>query len=627
MLKFHKLVFFILVLMLPLMPADAQQAIDTDAFPTVAALENTIIPPRDRVELARRLLGVESIPPVPENPPARQVGERDMFHVTDSSADRSFEVPAILRVVGDHIYLWVEEGASVRDEDLQALADAFDTRIYDQARELWGSEASPGIDGDPRVHGLFARGLGMTTAAYVMSDHGYPDEAVPTSNEREMFFFNLDAIETDVYLPAIESIVAHEFQHMIRNNLQINEETWMNEGFSEFTQLYLYGLLDSSIFSFLTQPGTQLNSWNEASGARMANYGAALMFLTYFYDRYGIDAIQALSADMSPRGLQAVDNVLRDMGEPGADAFFADWVLANTFLAPETVYGYDSLPPLGMTASIAAMAIEYPFSYADVANQYGTDYIQLPVVEGVKALEIRFELPDVVPLIAAEGDGHFLYSNRGDMSNTHVTRAFDLTGVTSATLNYRLWYHIERLWDYGYVMISDDGGDTWNIVATERTTSENPHHTAYGAGYTGVSGDGAVSTWVEESVSLDAYAGREILVRFEMITDDAVNQAGMAVDDVRIDAIGYAENFESGDGGWSFEGWIITDNRLPQTAWVQAVQRVGDELVVTRWQPEATVNEWTLDLVEGVDTIMLSVSPFAPVTTVPTPYRLLAEIR
>lgn len=623
----NKLVFFILVLMLPLFPVDAQQAIDTDAFPTVAALENTIIPPRDRVELAQRLRGVESIPPAPENPPARQVGERDVFYVTDSSADRSFEVPAILRVIGDHIYLWVEEGANVRDEDLQALADGFDTRIYDQARELWGSEASPGIDGDPRVHGLFARGLGMTTAAYVTSDHGYPDEAVPTSNEREMFFFNLDAIGTDIYLPAIEGVVAHEFQHMIRNNLQINEETWMNEGFSEFTQLYLYGQPDSTIFSFLTQPGTQLNSWNEASGARMANYGAALMFLTYFYDRYGIDAMKALSADMSPRGLQSVDNVLRAMGEPGVDVFFADWVLANTFLAPDSIYGYDSLPPLGMTASLASMAIQYPFTYADIANQYGTDYIQLPIVEGVKALDIRFEIPDVVSLIAAEGDGHFLYSNRGDMSNTHFTRAFDLTGVTSATLNYRLWYHIERLWDYGYVMISDDGGETWDIIATEHTTTENPHHTAYGAGYTGVSGGGAVPAWVEESVSLDAYAGREILVRFEMITDDAVNQAGMAVDDVRIDAIGYAEDFESGDGGWLSEGWIITDNRLPQYAWVQAVQRVGGELVVTRWQPEATVNEWTLDLVEGADTILLAISPFAPVTTVPTPYRLVAEIR
>ncbi len=40
----------------------------------------------------------------------------------------------------------------------------------------------------------------------------------------------------------------------------------------------------------------------------------------------------------------------------------------------------------------------------------------------------------------------------------------------------------------------------------------------------------AQALWIEESLSLDAYAGENILVRFEMITDDAVNQAGMAIE-------------------------------------------------------------------------------------------------
>ena len=106
-----------------------------------------------------------------------------------------------------------------------------------------------------------------------------------------MFFFNLDAIGQDFPLRAVESIVAHEFQHMIRFNLQVNSETWLNEGLSMFTQLYLYNGMDGTIFSFLNEPNTQLDDWNANPGERAANYGAATLFLTYFFERYGINAI------------------------------------------------------------------------------------------------------------------------------------------------------------------------------------------------------------------------------------------------------------------------------------------------------------------------------------------------
>ena len=68
-----------------------------------------------------------------------------------------------------------------------------------------------------------------------------------------------------------------------------------------------------------------------------------------------------------------------------------------------------------------------------------------------------------------------------------------------------------------------------------------------------------------------------------MITDEGTNQPGMLIDDVSIPEIGYASDFESGDGGWQAEGWIRTDNVLPQQVWVQAVQRVGKDISVSRW--------------------------------------------
>jgi len=616
----------LLVLALVLLSSSVMAQDVNPEYPTLTELASEPIPPRDRLELAVRLRGVTDIPAPPATPPERQVGDQDQFRVTNSSEGYTRDITATLEVAGEHIYLWVEDGANVSTRDLQDLADFFDNEVYDQVRTLWGSEAQPGIDGDLPVHGLFAYQLGGSTAAYVSSDDSYPRAAVEGSNEREMFFFNLDALGTsfDVYSTGV--IVAHEFQHMIRQNLQFNEETWMNEGLSTFTEFYLNGTPDFFAYDFLFMPQTQLNYWNEDGNLRGANYGAAQMFLIYFYDRYGLEALQQLSADNAPRGLQSVDDVLRAMDEPGVDEFFADWVVANRTIGSNWDLGYQSLDNFGTTATDQATYTRYPVSVRGEVPQYAAHYYTLLPMTGVKAMEVSLAIPDSAALIDADISGTVAYSNRGDMTDTTLTRAFDLTGVTSATLDYRLWFHLEDEWDYGYVMISEDEGATWDIVPTPHTTDADPYGTSYGDGYTGTSG-GSVATWIDESLSLDAYAGENILVRFEMITDDAVNQAGVAIDDVRIDALNYSEDFEGAAEGWDFQGWIRTDNRLPQSAWVQMIETVNGEVQVTRWLAEDSEQTWSFTPNADAESLVLVITPFSPVTTIPVPYQLRVDTK
>jgi immune inhibitor A len=599
-------------------PAAAQTVHDNPDYPTVEALNAAVIPLRDRVELAERLRGVNDIPPTPASAPTRQVGEHEVF--TASNDDLTLTIPATLQVVGDHIYLWVEDNANVNLAELQALARDFDTLIYPNVRDLWGDESNPGVDGDSRIYALFAHNLGASVAAYFASDHTFPKEVVPYSNEHEMFFFNLDATGSNLAGEDVESIVSHEFQHMIRFNLQQNTETWLNEGLSEFTQFYFYGQLDGSVFSFLGDSNTQLNSWNAEPGGRAANYGAAALFLTYFYDRYGIDAMSALSADHDLRALDAVDAVLLARGEPGVNDFFGDWVLANLLLDPtfeDGRYGYQNLvgliPPL-----FQDVTSRYPFTYQGEANQYAAHYFDLHNLGEANALDIHLDAPASVGLIPARASSgvHFWYSNRADMADMRLTHTFDLSDVTAATLNYRLWYDIEADWDYGYVMVSDDDGATWDILPAQHTTSDDPQHVAYGVGYSGAS-----AGWVDESLPLDAYAGKEILVRFEMITDDGVTRPGIGLDDVSIPEIGYSTDFEADDGGWQPEGWLWTDNRLPESGWLQVAQKAGEETIdVQRWQIDQA--DYRVELEPGVDEVVVALSPFAPVTTVPMPYTL-----
>jgi hypothetical protein len=614
----------LLALLLVAAPASADETV---LFPTVDALETTFIPPRDRIDLARRLRRVSQFPTPPSEPPAYALGDRAVFYVGGGDASGTQPVEAELRAIGRQIALWVDVRGAIPDEDLERLAEEFDRRIYPEVIALWGAERTAGVDGDPRIHGLFARGLGQSMIAYFASDHSYPVEAVPTSSARDMLFFNLDYFANQPMNADAFSVAAHELQHLIRHTIQPNEETWVNEGLSLFTEHYLYDRFMGEALSFLAMPDTQLNDWAETPSLRINDYGAAALFMVYLYQQIGLEGMQAFSADNAPRGWTSLDRVLRQRGIESAfgvspaDDLFADWVAANLIGDhSNSQYGYPSLFRMRTrTHTDQIGALEVDFS-AD-ARQYAADYYHLLNGAG-KIVDLTVTLDAEAPLIPSDANPTpFFYSNRADMSSTRLTRAFDLTGVSSAALEFDLWFHIERDWDYGYVMISADGGATWDIQSTERTTTRDPYRVAYGAGYSGASGG-----WVRERAPLDAYAGREILVRFEMITDDAVTQPGMAIDNIAIDAIGYAADFDDGDDGWIAEGWLRTDNRLPQRAWVQLIYHNGAEVRVQRWLHPGGEARFIHETPFDFSYVYLAISPFAPVTTVPADYRVVMSL-
>ena len=70
---------------------------------------------------------------------------------------------------------------------------------------------------------------------------------------------------------------------------------------------------------------------------------------------------------------------------------------------------------------------------------------------------------------------------------------------------------------------------------------------------------------MQETVDLSAYAGEKVQLRFEYITDAAVNGEGFLLDDVSIPQINYFSDFETDSGGWDSAGWVRIQNSLPQT--------------------------------------------------------------
>ena len=532
--------------------------------------------------------------------PEYDVGDQGIFHVSNSDTFEQFDVTATLVSKEPNVYMWVDD-KWLTLVDRSAVASAgkeFSEEIVPRDRELFGAEWSPGIDCDTRLHVLHTSNTGA--GGYFSSVDQYIAAVREDSNEREMFYIDVEGIGgpnmigSSYYL----GVLAHEFQHMIHFRIDRNEDSWANEGLADLA-MFLNGYSTGGHeFSFADDPNTQLNFWPEGGG-RGANYGASFTFWLYVYDKYGEDGIKAIVADRL-NGLDGVAEALRQVGYRGAlDDFFADWAVAKFLDNPSLEdgrYGFAKTDP--PTALLAETIDRYPYRAGSPVSvsQYAARYVML---FGQKDVRVDFSGSTKARMIDAQPHGgqYFWWSNRGDFANMRLTREVDLTGVSQATLSYWAWFDIEEDWDYGYLTVSADGGQTYQILKTPSGTDRDPNYSNLGWGYTGNSGGGEFPQWVQERVDLTPYAGKKILLRFEIANDVAVNLPGLAIDDIEIPEIGFKDDAES-DTGWMAEGWIRTNNFVPQNFIAQVIGYGKDGVTsVTRLPINAdNIGAWDIPL-------------------------------
>ncbi len=632
------------------MPLGDVEPLPEEAYETLHALAEAEIPNSDLHELGIRFLGVPAdTPRTLDTPdPDYPVGTRRTFNVSDVDTDRQFEIEAILIYKTEHVYMWVEDGARFNERALIQAADLFTEHTYPTTREFFGSEWNPGVDNDPRLSILHARGLGRTVAGYFSSPDSYVRAVREDSNEMEMFYINIQNVTLgdDFY----NGVLAHEFQHMIHWYNDRNEETWLNEGCSELAMAinertyHKPGTYDvgGSEYAYLTRPDTQLTTWPEGTaGSAAANYGAAYLFMEYFLERFGEDATQAL-VNHEENGMDSVDAVLNEELDLNFThkEFFADWTIANLLddnSLADGRYGYTELDLVPPRIDTSISGSDLPSTYRSDVRQYGVDYIEITANAPVR---FTFSGGNLVGLMATQAhSGQYLWwSNRADESDTRLTRWLDLTDAESASVRFWAWYSIEVDWDYAYLVVgSAEGalpatldalndpasGVAWEILDDDglNCTTTNPNGNSFGCGFTGNS-----QGWVQLEADLSDYVGQEIALRFEYITDAAVNQPGFALDDVEIlidGSVAFSYDFEEEDDSWLAEGFVRHANLLPQE-WLVQLVTFGPE---TRVEPlllagEGTQGEWIIPLDNQTRRAIIALSALAPVTTEVATYEL-----
>lgn len=605
-------------------PASAEQ--------TAANLLAAEHPPLDRYRLAQELKGMTRAQLAPDVPldPEYQVDDRLDFMINKDLKGDYRPLPARLRHISDSAYWWVSVTANPDDEEIIAAAQNFEDEIVKINRLIFGTEWSPGIDNDRRIHILLVQEINWGSKyGYFSNINEFPTSVEPNSNQKEMFFINLGAVRMDS--KAFAGELAHEYHHLIHWNHDSNEDLWWNEAMSELA-IFLAGAQPKKIRGtnnaviFSQQPNIQLTSrpevrLGEEDLSNFAHYAAERLFAVYLLEQFGPRLIKDIVANPAP-GVKGVREELAKLpGEPSFENVYASWIVANLLNTPnlaEGQFGYQEVRPEPPLLEPVQLFNGEPI--ADSLPPYGTRYYE---VRRDSPVQVEFNgstLARLTPADPASGE-YAWYSNRGDDTEFTLSRAFDLSDLESATLNYKTWYQLEEFYDFAYLEVSTDGGSTWDILETAHGTDNDPNENSRGFGYTG-----STVEWLSESIDLTPFAGQEIQLRFHVITDFTTNRDGIQVDDISIPELGYFDSAEDDSGGWEVKGFVRSSNLVP-AEWIIWLVKATNPIEVERIslnQDQAAQFE-----IEGLgDTFSLAavvVSPTAPVTTMNLDYEIMFQ--
>jgi hypothetical protein len=610
-----------------------QVPVPDSAVQTAAELFNAERPPVDRIRLAREYMGVsdeELTPQIPEGTEF-QVNDRSEFifrkNLGSPSAPDYQPIPVRLRHISENAYWWTSVNATfANDEEIVSAANNFEEEILPINRLIFGKEWSPGIDGDPRIHILMVQEEGWGNIfGYFSVVHEYPKGVEPASNEKEMFFVNLGPVALDSAGFAGE--LSHELHHLIHWNQDQNEDLWVQEAMSELAK-FLVGAGPSrsrgsnNAELFAEDPTIPLTSWPERSDQlSRPHYGAVWLFSVYLLEQFGPDLVKNIVQNPAPGVIGIQEELAKLPNSPSFEDIYADWIVANLLNMPsiyEGQFGYQEITPANIKYQPVQLFNGEPIS--ESLPPYGSQYY---LVSRDQPVEVNFTgstLARLTPVDPYAGE-YVWYSNRGDETDFTLTRTFDLSDLDSATFEYQTWYELDNFFDFAYLELSTDGGETWDVIETNHGTDENPIGNSLGYGYTGSSLE-----WLPESVDLSPYTGQEIQLRFHVITDLSTTRDGFQIDEISLPELGYYDGAEDDSGGWEARGFVRSSNFVP-AEWIVWLITAGNPPQVHRIEvnPDQTAAFDIPGLGTEYPRASVIVSPTAPTTTLELDYELVFQ--
>jgi hypothetical protein len=272
-----------------------------------------------------------------------------------------------LKYTGSHCKIYVDSSAKPypSDSSITNTATEFDQRIWPNNTATFGNIIYNSIDINIiNIDGPW--GIG-----------GYFTPASPNSIYMDCADINSWGFQ----------IVAHEFEHLIHNQKDADEDLWVNEGCADLAIAIIYGENDGTITGhvdgFEQTPDNDLTVFQN----QMYDYGSAYAFIQYFWDHFGGQAsVRELVADKM-NGISGIDDTLQSLGyQQRFDQIFPDWCVANRIndrALDEGQYGYSEL---AIQVSAVRDWTSPPASYSSDVHRWASDCYRVQSGNGLDLL-------------------------------------------------------------------------------------------------------------------------------------------------------------------------------------------------------------------------------------------------
>lgn len=319
-------------------------------------------------------------------PPNPQVGDHWSWYLWYfvGGPPHYIETECTVRGMGDNVYVIVSDndwGVWVDQADVDQIVANWDNSSYgnwpDQGIfQLNTDNFGPPpdrLDDDSRIYVvLYDWDTSLADGYWNVGDE-FPDNPPGNpSNECECLY--VDASTADPGGPSgayLTAVMAHEFEHMIHWNGDINESPWVDEGLAELA-MWFYGNPDP-IVGFNGNPDRNLTDFSSP-----ADYIKTYLWSLYLYEHFGgSPTILALVANPL-NSIDGVQSTLEAMGYTETVAeVVRDWATANYLDDPSIdggKYNYEGedLPPF-----FSVLKSSYPVDPVNTSlNHWAGEYVK-----------------------------------------------------------------------------------------------------------------------------------------------------------------------------------------------------------------------------------------------------------
>ncbi|RKY87238.1 hypothetical protein DRQ09_04795, partial [candidate division KSB1 bacterium] len=271
------------------------------------------------------------------------VGDTLQFYAINHKEQKFYTLTAELRAKGQKTQIWVEkaelENGRVTDEIVNTIMERLEHStptgsknpnkgIVELEIEYFGEP--PNKDGDGLVDFLLLDikdnypQESIYYAGYFTSNDQTTSEG---SNQRDLLYIDTYPSLSNVH--NLLSNVAHEFQHLIHYNYDKNEQSFLNEGLSQYAQI-LTGYNFENPSPFFEDTNRNLTTFASYPDPKViADYVKVQLWTLYLEEQLGDNFIKNLVQDPE-NGLTSIKNLLTTVTPSISwDELFSNWVIAN----------------------------------------------------------------------------------------------------------------------------------------------------------------------------------------------------------------------------------------------------------------------------------------------------------